>query len=105
MDLILKDSLSRFRWVALLEGISFMVLLCIAMPLKYYFGFPMAVKAVGWAHGVLFIMYIYALIQVTIDRRWSIIKAVIAFIVSLIPMGTFWFDIRLKREQQEAIRG
>jgi integral membrane protein len=95
-----KSSLASFRSVALLEGISFLVLLGIAMPLKYYAGMPQAVKVVGWAHGVLFVAYILTLVSVTIERRWSFGRVVIAFIASLVPFGTFWLDAKLKREEQ-----
>lgn len=95
---MVRDSLSRFRLVALLEGISFLVLLFIAMPLKYMADIPEAVKVVGWLHGVLFVAYIFALISVSLDRSWSFGKVVLAFVASLIPFGTFWLDARLKRE-------
>lgn len=89
--------------IALLEGISFLVLLGIAMPMKYYMGLPMVVKVVGWAHGFLFILYIYALLQVALDRKWSFIKVAFAFLASLVPFGTFVLDVRLHREAQEKI--
>ena len=54
---MLKTPLGRFRAVALAEGLSFVVLLFIAMPLKYALGLPLAVKYVGWAHGLLFVLY------------------------------------------------
>ena len=49
----------RFKWISLIEGLSFLILLGIAMPLKYMFDQPLAVTYVGWAHGILFILYIY----------------------------------------------
>ncbi|RRB07369.1 DUF3817 domain-containing protein [Larkinella rosea] len=100
MNFSLKTPLSRFRLIGILEGISYLVLLGIAMPLKYLAGWPYAVKGVGWAHGVLFIAYLIALIAVTIDRRWSIIRVIVAFIASLVPFGTFWLESRLKKEGQ-----
>ncbi|MFC5408100.1 DUF3817 domain-containing protein [Larkinella bovis] len=100
MNFSLKTSLGRFRLVGLLEGISYLVLLGIAMPLKYLANLPMAVKMVGWAHGMLFLAYILALIAVTFDRRWSFSRVVVAFIASLLPFGTFWLDGRLKKEEE-----
>jgi len=96
--LSLNDALSRFRLVALLEGISFLLLLFIAMPLKYLAGQPLAVKYVGWAHGALFVAYVLTLLVVWVDRRWSFGRVVLAFVMSLIPFGTFWLDRRLKQE-------
>jgi integral membrane protein len=96
----MKTSLSRFRIIGIAEGISFLVLLIIAMPLKYYAGLPMAVKYTGWIHGLLFILYVAALAQVSIVRKWSLLKIVIAFAASLIPFGTIILDARLKKEEQ-----
>jgi integral membrane protein len=88
----LKTTLGQFRWIALLEGISFIVLLFVAMPLKYLFNMPKAVSMVGMAHGVLFVAYIIFLYMVWQEQKWSFGKAVLGFVVSLIPFGTFWFD-------------
>ncbi|KAA9357123.1 DUF3817 domain-containing protein [Larkinella humicola] len=103
MSLSLKTPLGRFRFIGILEGISFLVLLGIAMPLKYWAGWPLAVKYVGWAHGVLFIAYLIALFAVAFDRRWSFIRVVVAFIASLVPFGTFWLESRLKKEAEQSV--
>lgn len=95
----MSTPLSRFRAVALYEGISFLVLLFIAMPLKYIFGIPELVKYVGWAHGVLFVLYVAFLAQVFFTERWSLLKAIVAFILSLVPFGTFYLDKQLKQEE------
>jgi integral membrane protein len=95
---MLKTTLGKFRTIAILEGISFIVLLFIAMPLKYYAGLPLAVKYTGWAHGVLFIFYILLLLQVKIEYDWSFKKTFLAFIASLLPFGTFVLDKSLKKE-------
>lgn len=100
----MNTPLSRFRTVALYEGISFLVLLFLAMPLKYLFGIPELVKYVGWAHGVLFVLYIAALAQVFFTERWSILKAIVAFIASLVPFGTFILDKRLKQEEEAKLQ-
>ncbi|MBC5772442.1 DUF3817 domain-containing protein [Pontibacter sp. KCTC 32443] len=96
----MSTPLSRFRAVALYEGISFLVLLLIAMPLKYMFGIPELVKYVGWAHGVLFVLYVATLAHVFFAERWSILKAIVAFALSFVPFGTFWLDKKLKEEEQ-----
>jgi hypothetical protein len=56
-DLFMNKKLNWLRKIGIAEGISFLVLLCIAMPLKYFFQQPMAVKIFGWAHGVLFVAF------------------------------------------------
>ncbi|MGB0429039.1 MAG: DUF3817 domain-containing protein [Bacteroidia bacterium] len=87
-----NTTLGQFRWIALLEGISFIILLFIAMPLKYVFEIPQAVSLVGMAHGVLFVGYMVFLYMVWREEKWKFTKAVLGFIVSLLPFGTFWFD-------------
>jgi integral membrane protein len=91
-------SLNRLRLVGWLEGISYLVLLGIAMPLKYLAGMPEGVKVVGWAHGVLFILFVAAVADVTLTTRWPWKRAFGAFIASLIPFGTFVLDARLRRD-------
>jgi integral membrane protein len=97
---MLKTPIGRLRAVALLEGISFVVLLFIAMPLKYLAGMPLAVKVTGWAHGLLFVLFILALAEAAAAHRWSLVRVVGAFIASLLPFGTFVLDARLRREEQ-----
>jgi len=79
-----------FLRIGHIEGISYLVLLLLAMPLKYYFGFPWAVKIVGYLHGILFITYCILLAMTMKQLKWSIFKGALAFILSLIPFGTFW---------------
>jgi integral membrane protein len=88
-------SLGRLRLIGFLEGVSLLVLLGIAMPLKYLAGQPEAVRQVGMAHGVLFVAYVLLVIQVAILRRWSFGKALLALAVSVLPFGTFWAEKRL----------
>ncbi|RAV98421.1 DUF3817 domain-containing protein [Pseudochryseolinea flava] len=92
MTNLLNTSLGRLRVVAFLEGMSFLILLGIAMPLKYYANMPGAVRVVGMAHGVLFIAYIVFLYLVWDEHRWPSWKALLAFIASLVPFGTFYAD-------------
>ena len=88
----MKIALNSLRIIGLLEGISYLVLLGIAMPLKYYFNEPEMVKTVGMAHGVLFVGYVIALLIVHILYKWNLGKTTGAFIASLVPFGTFYAD-------------
>jgi integral membrane protein len=99
MNSYLNTTLGKFRLIALLEGISFIILLFIAMPLKYLAGMPLAVKYIGWVHGALFVFYVILLVQVWIEHNWKFIKVLGAFIASLLPFGTFYLDKKLKEEQ------
>ncbi|MBL4667990.1 MAG: DUF3817 domain-containing protein [Flavobacteriales bacterium] len=88
----MKYSLNSLRIIAFLEGVSFLVLLGIAMPLKYYYDQQDAVKIVGMAHGLLFVLYTINLLIVHLMFKWSILQTIGAFIASFIPFGTFYAD-------------
>jgi len=98
---LLKTSIGRLRIIAFLEGVSFLILVFIAMPLKYFAGMPWAVKQVGMAHGVLFVLFILALLLVMIEHKWSIWKGILGFLSSLVPFGTFVLDAKFLREEQK----
>jgi integral membrane protein len=91
--------LNWFRKIAIAEGISFLVLLLIAMPLKYFAGWPLAVKWVGWAHGVLFVTFLVMAWQVKTLQCRNFVWYTKAFIASIIPFGTFVLEKELKKEQ------
>jgi integral membrane protein len=95
----MNKQLSRLRMAGITEGISFIVLLCIAMPLKYYFNQPMAVKIAGWLHGVLFIVFITLAWIYKNDHDKNLKWFMLAFAAALVPAGTFFFDRKLKNEE------
>ncbi|HEY0740608.1 MAG TPA: DUF3817 domain-containing protein [Chryseosolibacter sp.] len=95
------NSIRNLRWVGTAEGISFLVLLFIAMPIKYMLGIPEVVKYVGWAHGILFIAYIAAVFAAIRAMQWNWFAVLVALAASLIPFGTFILDRQLKRRQME----
>lgn len=97
-----KDSLQMLRWVGLVEGTSFLLLLGIAMPLKYALGIPMAVKVAGWIHGVLFLAYLMVLWNVWGDRRWPLPRLAAGFVAAVVPLGPFVFDRSLRNEAARA---
>lgn len=92
----LKTSLDRFRIVAFAEGVSLIVLVGIAVPLKYLAGVHEATLIPGWIHGVLFLLYLVAGVQVAADEEWSPALIAGAFFASLVPGGTFLLDRKLK---------
>lgn len=96
-----KTPLGKLRIAGLTEGLSFLVLLGIAMPLKYIAHIPEPVKIMGWIHGVLFIAYIAALIKVHLTYKWPLMRTALAFIASLLPFGTFIFDAQLRKAESE----
>ncbi len=89
--------LGRLRIVSYAEGASFLILLCIAMPLKYLAGMPQMVRVVGMAHGLLFVLYILQVIQAKIEYDWSMKTMILGIIASVLPFGPFVADAKLFR--------
>ena len=82
----------------MLEGVSFLVLLGIAMPLKYLAGMPQMVSVVGAAHGLLFLLFVAAVFQVAIPARWPWTRVAGALAAAVLPFGPFVLDSHLRRE-------
>lgn len=97
----MKSSIRIFRIVALLEGVSFLLLMGIAMPLKYFYAMPMPNKVIGMAHGVLFIAYIFYMMQVRYEQRWNLKMTSLAFLACMLPFGTFIFDAKVLKPLAE----
>ncbi|GGO03551.1 DUF3817 domain-containing protein [Saccharibacillus kuerlensis] len=95
-----KTVLGRFKVIGYLEGLSFLLLLLVAMPLKYAAGMDMAVTIVGGAHGALFVLYILAAWHAFIALKWNLKKLLWALVASVLPAGTFVFESYLKKEIQ-----
>jgi len=85
----------KVRAVGALEGISFLLLLGVAVPLKRLAGIPEPVTWVGWIHGLLFISYCLVLLLALVNGALSFKKSGIAFLASLVPFGPFLFDRKL----------
>lgn len=94
----MNQTVKYFARVALLEGISYVLLLGIAMPLKYFFDYPMAVKVVGWAHGVLFMEYAVFLGLCWMRCQWSFGRVAFYFVAALLPVLPFLVERKLKQE-------
>jgi integral membrane protein len=90
-------TLNWFRRVAIAEGISFLVLLLIAMPLKYFAGLPQMVKLVGWAHGILFVAFLGFVLAVKTLLNKNFLWMAKAFAASILPAGTFVLEKSMKK--------
>ena len=88
----------KFRKIAKLEGISFLILLFIAMPLKYVVGLEVATKIVGPIHGGLWMWFLYLQYLAYKEYEWDIKFNLFAFIMSIVPFGTMWLDKKLKAQ-------
>lgn len=89
------------RTIGKIEAVSFLILVGIAMPLKYFAGMPMAVKVVGWIHGGLFMIFGLALLRTWIVARWPFWRTTVVFIAALLPFGPFLVDRRMSNWDAE----
>jgi len=95
-----QAAVTRLRLMGLLEGLSWIALI-IAMVIKRVNDQPEAIRVPGMIHGICFIVFCLALAQVMYVRKWSFARGVALFVASLVPLGTFFMDSRLKRWSQE----
>ena len=96
----LRTPLGRVRLVGIAEGWSFVILLFIAMPLKYWADYPEAVAVVGSLHGALFVLYLLAIAHAAWAGRWPLLLAAGAVAASFIPFGPFVLDRKLKKMER-----
>jgi len=86
------------RIVGFLEGLSFLILLFVAMPLKYVWEQPMAVRYTGIVHGALFVLLVSLIFQVGPARGWSWKRCALGIAAAFLPFGPFVFDRTIRRE-------
>ncbi|KFE99853.1 membrane protein [Chryseobacterium formosense] len=98
----MNHMINLYRKTAIIEGISYLILLFIAMPIKYIFDIPEPVKYFGWIHGVLFLFYMAVLIIAAVNYKWSIKRIVIYVMGSILPFVPFILDKNLKKEYAQA---
>jgi integral membrane protein len=95
---LLQSALGRLRIIAFLEGLSFIVLVGVAVPMKYMYGFEHATREIGMIHGILFMTYTYLLYPAKEKLNWSWKQTSMAFAASIIPLGTFVAEYRWFRK-------
>ena len=92
-------ALAWFRLVAFLEGCSYLLLVGIAVPLKYVWQWPHAVRPLGSVHGGLFIAYAVLVAILFFSKRWTFGRSAWAMILSFLPFGTFVLEAQLRRRE------
>ncbi len=95
-----KSPLALLRVLGILEGVSFLLLLGVAMPLKYLAGLPQAVRVVGSAHGLLFVLFVLAVLHVAVQLRWPLTRVAAALLAAVVPFGPFILDGHLRRQSE-----
>jgi integral membrane protein len=99
----LTTPIGRLRVVGAIEGASFLLLLFVAMPMKYLAGQPLYVSIVGALHGGLWLAYLAALADVRLNVGWTWTRVGVALLASVLPFGPFVLDARLREEQQASL--
>lgn len=96
MKNLLNSSIGRLRVLGFLEGVSLLILIGIAMPVKYLFDNPALVKSVGPIHGILFLLFVFYTIMVAIEYRWKFTETTWKVLLAcVIPFGTFYIDRKI----------
>jgi integral membrane protein len=98
-------AIRRFRLIALSEAVSYLLLLAVAMPLKYICDWPLGVRIVGMIHGLLFILFCVTLAWAMQLGRWPLRRGVSMFLASFVPLLPFWLDAELRRWEHETAQG
>jgi len=89
--------MNLFRIIAFLEGASYLLLLFVAVPIKYNMGDPTYVKLLGMPHGILFVAYIGFAIYLKQEQNWNLKTLAIVLLGSILPFGTFYVDKKYLR--------
>lgn len=98
MKHLFKSHLGRLRVIAWLEGWSLLLLMFVAMPVKYLMDVPEATQAIGMIHGVLFVLFIGATLIISVVQRWSLGRVFVVMASSFLPFGTFYVDRKILRK-------
>jgi len=99
----LTSTIGRLRLISLLEGLSLLVLIGIAVPAKHWYGNPALVKAIGPVHGVLFLLFIVNTLSVGVEYGWKFRTTTWKVLLAcLIPFGTFYIDRTILRKIKPA---
>jgi integral membrane protein len=98
MNQLLKTSVGRLRIIGFMEGISLLILLFAAMPLKYLFNYPEATRIMGTLHGGLFLLFIFNTLSVGVQQGWKFRHTTWKVLLAcIIPFGTFYIDKKILR--------
>lgn len=99
MKNLFKTNIGRLRIIGFLEGVSLLMLVFIAVPMKYYFQNPSLTKTLGPIHGALFVLFIINTLSVSIEQNWKFKTTTWKVVLAcLIPFGTFFIDKKILRK-------
>jgi integral membrane protein len=99
------STLSIFKKVAIAEGISYILLIFVAVPLKHFANMPLAVRYTGWVHGLLFVLYVAFVVMCAMEYKWKFGKILLVFFASLLPFAPFIVEKRLHEGTEDQVKG
>ena len=104
MIALFKTKIGRLRVIGYLEGISLLVLVFIAVPVKYYFGNPFLSEVLGPVHGAIFLLFLFNTLSVGVEQNWKFKTTTWRVIVAcFIPFGTFYIDSKILSKLKESV--
>ena len=92
---LLKTKIGRLRIIGFLEGLSLLVLVFIAVPMKYYFSNPSLSKTLGPIHGAIFLLFLFNALSVGVEQNWKFNTTWKVIVACFIPFGTFYIDRKI----------
>jgi integral membrane protein len=96
MENLLKTNIGRLRIIGFMEGVSLLLLLFVAMPLKYYFHNPQVTRVLGTVHGALFLLFVFNTLSVGVEQKWKFGTTTWKVLLAcVIPFGTFYIDRKI----------
>jgi integral membrane protein len=98
MNNLFKSGIGRLRVIAFLEGCSLLLLVFVAMPVKYLLDVPEATQAIGLIHGILFIGFVGTTFVISILHKWNLGRVCVVMASSILPFGTFYVDRKILRK-------
>lgn len=100
-SMYLRSTIARLRLTGYLEGVSLLLLVGIAVPIKYMGDNPLLVKILGPIHGICFLLYCYFLLQCVLESKWKFSEMAKVFVVAFIPLGFLFIRKLLRRKETE----
>ncbi len=95
---LLKTNIGRLRILGVLEGTSLILLLFVAVPLKYIWGYPQGSQVIGTIHGALFLLFVINTLSVGVEQNWKFATTTWKVLLAcVVPFGTFYIDRKILR--------
>jgi len=99
---LFKTKIGLLRILGFLEGVSLLILVFVAVPMKYYYGNHFVSKTLGPVHGALFLLFLFMALLVGLQKKWTFKTGLLVFVACFIPFGTFYLDNKIFSKIQSA---